>query len=139
MKRVLAGTTTLVALVIVGYVVLAITPRSQPSVFAVAPPSPTPGLQVSPVPFSSPTPTVVPTAAPTPMVTPSAKVSPVVTPTPSPSSVVPPTIAPTSSPWTSLGSAGGAVIFRRCDGSVTVYVAIISSTVTISTIGGGCT
>jgi hypothetical protein len=132
MKRALIGVAALLALFLGGYVISAVLPHSQPGVSAVAPPSPTPTVQPSPSPVASPSPTDIP--SPTPTQAPSPAASPV----PSPSLAPSPQPTPTpNSPWTSLGSVDGTSVYRRCDGNVTIYLAITSGSARIATVLGG--
>jgi len=131
MKRVLIGIGILAALLVVGYVVQAVTPRSSNGVVAVAPPSPVPSPVQSPI----PSPVVLPSPVPTPVESPLP--SPIPTPLPSPtpaSSPVPVSSPPVVGAWTSLGTAGSTQVWRRCDGHTTLYVAAGI----LTAVAGGC-
>ena len=148
MRKVLIGGLALLALILGGSVISALLPHSANPILAVAPPSPEPppASPTPPQPSPEPSPIATPsqtTPSPTPVETPSP--SPVTVPSPSPIVLITPSPEPPATPspisqppsqWTSLGTVSGVSVYRRCDGAITIYLAIDAGVVVISTQGG---
>ncbi len=103
MKRAIVLAAALLALIAGGYAVLTVTPRSQPSVQAVARPSPAPTPQASPSPspdHPSPAPVVTPhpIASAPPAAIPANRPAPLPPPAASPSPTLPPSPIPSPTP-----------------------------------------
>ena len=103
MRRVLIGGAASVALLVVGYAVQTVTPHVNHSVLAVASPTPTPGPQVSPIPFGSPTPVASPAPDPSPTATSSA--------------ALPPSSAAAGSTFPCVVTENGQLVVATCTGS----------------------